>query len=31
MGKAEMGEVSFESVVGNAAGLFEPGFDFSDL
>ena len=30
-GEATMGEVSFESVVGDAAGLFEAGHAFSDL
>ena len=30
-GKAELGEVGFESVVGNAAGLLEAGHAFSDL
>ena len=30
-GKAKMGEVSFESVVGNADGLFEARHAFSDL
>ena len=30
-GKAKMGEVSFESVVGDAAGLFEAGHAFSDI
>ena len=30
-GEAKMGEVSFESVVGNAAGLLEAGNTFSDL
>ena len=30
-GEAKMGEVSFEPVVGNAAGLFEAGHSFSDL
>ena len=30
-GEAKMGEVSFEPVVGDAAGLFEDGHAFSDL
>ena len=30
-GEAKMGEVSFESFVGNAAGLFEAGHAFLDL
>ena len=30
-GKAKVGEVSFDPAVGNAAGLFEAGHDFSDL
>ena len=30
-GEAEMGEVRFESVVGNAAGLLEAGHAFTDL
>ena len=30
-GEAEMGEVSFESVVGDAAGLLEAGHAFLDL
>ena len=30
-GKTKMGEVSFESSVGDAAGLFEAGHAFSDL
>ena len=30
-GEAKMGKVSFESVVGNAAGLLEARHDFSDL
>ena len=30
-GEAKMGEVRFESVVGDAAGLFEAGHAFSDL
>ena len=30
-GKSELGEVSFESVVGDAAGLLEAGHAFSDL
>ena len=30
-GKTKMGEVRFESVVGNAAGVFEAGHAFSDL
>ena len=30
-GETELGEVSFESVVGNAAGLIEAGHAFSDL
>ena len=30
-GKAKMGEVRFESVVGDAAGLFESGRAFLDI
>ena len=30
-GKTELGEVSFEMVVGNAAGLLEAGHTFLDL
>ena len=30
-GKTELGKVSFESVVGDAAGLLEAGHAFSDL
>ena len=30
-GEAELGEVSFESVVGDAAGLLEAGHAFLDL
>ena len=30
-GKAKMGKVIFEPVVGNVAGLFEAGHAFSDL
>ena len=30
-GEAKMGKASFESVVGDAAGLFEAGHAFSDL
>ena len=30
-GETELGEVSFESVVGDAAGLIEAGHAFSDL
>ena len=29
--KAELGEVSFELVIGDAASLFEAGLAFSDL
>ena len=30
-GKSKMGKMSFDPVVGNAAGLFEAGYAFSDL
>ena len=30
-GKTELGELSFESVIGDAAGLLETGHAFSDL
>ena len=30
-GKSKVGKVSFEPVVGGAAGLFEAGYAFSDL
>ena len=30
-GEAKMGEVSFESIIGNTTGLFEAGHVFSDL